>query len=74
MSSYFDIDNEYEYYDTNTNQVTYLGSYVKLELTNKGSHASVYNFYFNNNGITYSLQIAIHPANLKFSGIRKKSI
>jgi hypothetical protein len=74
MSEYFYVNNEYEYYDTNTNQVIYLGSYVKSELTNNGSHASVYDFYFNNNGITYSLQIAIHPANLKFSGIRKKSI
>ena len=74
MSSYFDIDNEYEYYNMNTNQLTYLGSYIKLELSNTGSHASVYNFYFNKNGVTYSLNIAMHPANPKFSGIRKKSI
>jgi hypothetical protein len=73
MSSYFDIDNEYEYHNMDTNQVVYLGSYVKLELRNTGSHASVYNFYFNKYGITYSLPIAIHPANPTFSGIRKKS-
>jgi len=72
MSSYFNIDNEYEYYNMNTNQVTYLGSYIKSELANNGAHGSSYYIYFNKYGTIYSQYIVIHPANPKFTNIRIK--
>jgi len=72
MSGYFDVNNTYEYYDNNTNQVTYLGSYVKSELSNSGAHGSSYYIYFNKYGTIYSQYVVIHPANPNFTNIRIK--
>ena len=73
MSDYFDVNSKYEYYDKNTNQVRYLGTYVKSDLCNIGSHASSYYIYFNQNGTIYSHHVVIHPANPKFTNIRIKN-
>lgn len=68
----FEISSEYELFDSNTKNSQYLGSFNRMVLVTNCSHASTYDFYFNNNGVENKHTIVIHPVNPIYTGIRKK--
>jgi len=68
----FEIGSQYELFDSNTKNTQYLGSFNRMSLVTNSSHASTYDFYFNNNGVENKHTVIIHPMNPLFSGIRKK--
>jgi len=68
----FEIGSEYELFDSNTNDIQYLGIFNRMLLVSSGAHAATYDFYFDNNGIENKHTIVAHPMYPFFNEIRKK--